>query len=541
MGLREWLRAGEPLQNAFLAGSLGAVLAWAGAPGTDFPAHAFQLWLFVHHGFELWNDAWYAGRYTFVGYSLIYYPLAALVGIRTLAVASVALAAWAFSALVDDRFGVRSRSSGRLFALAAASSLLTGAFPYGLGFACALTSLVGLARGRVAVFALLSALAYAASPLAFAFECVALLATLCSARRRPFRRALAPALVIAAIGVAALILVRLFPDPGRYPYQLSELIAALCFCGAGAALSWRAAEARTLRFFYLIYGALCLLSFAVPSDLGGNVVRLRFVALPLAVLTVALRRWRPLPLALGVVALALLWNVSPLAYSAARSGSDPSAHASYWQPAITFLQQRLSPGARVEVVATADHWEALYLPEAGIPLARGWFRQDDFPLNTVLYAPLTAARYLSWLRQLAVGYVVLTDAALDYSAEGEAALLRSGVARLPVVLRNPELVIYAVPAPGALISGPGHPRVLSAGPENIVVRLSRPGGYRISLHDSPYLIPSSGCTRRLPDGLTELEAPRAGRVTIAFSVSLARLLDVFAGRTRICAPRPETS
>jgi hypothetical protein len=45
-------------------------------------AHVFQLHLYLQHGFALWTNYWYAGRYTFVGYSLVYYPLAALVGIR---------------------------------------------------------------------------------------------------------------------------------------------------------------------------------------------------------------------------------------------------------------------------------------------------------------------------------------------------------------------------------------------------------------------------------------------------------------------------
>jgi len=55
------------------------------------------------------------------------------------------------------------------------------------------------------------------------------------------------------------------------------------------------------------------MSFAVPSGLGDNVLRLRFLALPLALVVVSLRRWRPWPVALAAVALAGIWNVSPLA------------------------------------------------------------------------------------------------------------------------------------------------------------------------------------------------------------------------------------
>src|SRR5439155_20605975 len=70
-----------------LAGAgIAAALVWLGPPGNDLAAHVFQRDLFVEHGYALWNNFWYAGRYSFVTYSLAYYPLAALIGIRLLAV-----------------------------------------------------------------------------------------------------------------------------------------------------------------------------------------------------------------------------------------------------------------------------------------------------------------------------------------------------------------------------------------------------------------------------------------------------------------------
>ena len=45
---------------------------------------------------------------------------------------------------------------------------------------------------------------------------------------------------------------------------------------------------------------------------------------------------------------------------------------------------------------------ARYLPAAGIPIARGWFRQDDFPRNGVLYSNLDRDGYLTWLHALGV-------------------------------------------------------------------------------------------------------------------------------------------
>ena len=49
--------------------------------------------------------------------------------------------------------------------------------------------------------------------------------------------------------------------------------------------------------------------------LGENVARLRYAAIPIAILTLSLRRWRPLPVALAAMALAVSWNLTPLAAS----------------------------------------------------------------------------------------------------------------------------------------------------------------------------------------------------------------------------------
>ena len=81
----------EATLSAAGAGALAAVLIWLGPPGSDLAAHAYQRTLFLDHGFTLWNNFWYAGRYSFVTYSVLYYPLAALFGIRLLAVATVAI------------------------------------------------------------------------------------------------------------------------------------------------------------------------------------------------------------------------------------------------------------------------------------------------------------------------------------------------------------------------------------------------------------------------------------------------------------------
>jgi hypothetical protein len=221
--------------------------------------------------------------------------------------------------------------------------------------------------------------------------------------------------------------------------------------------------------------------------------------------------------------------VPPLASSFVAGVRTPASDASYWHPAVAFLHAHGSPSYRVEAVDTVGHWPALHLARAGIPLARGWFRQDDFPQNAVLYRPLTPAPYLAWLRTMAVRYVVLADASVDYTAHDEAALLRSGRAGLPVVLRAAHLTIFAVPRPRAIVTGPGPARVASLSQNGALLDVARAGTYRVAIRYTPYWSVSSGCVRRASDGMTRLTAPRAGRVGLAFSWTPERALDVIAG------------
>src|SRR5207249_9226956 len=125
----------EALLAAATAASLAAVLLWAGPPGNDLAAHLYQRALFLKHGFVLWNNFWYAGRYSFVTYSLLYYPLAAFVGIKLLALLSVTAAALAFAVVIGRAWGPAARWSSRAFAVLWAATVLSAEFPFALGAA----------------------------------------------------------------------------------------------------------------------------------------------------------------------------------------------------------------------------------------------------------------------------------------------------------------------------------------------------------------------------------------------------------------------
>jgi hypothetical protein len=113
-----WLRPRADLfVPAAAAGLLAALLVWLGPPGTDLAAHVYQRTLFIEHGFVLWNNFWYGGRYSFVNYSVLYYPLAAAIGIKLLAVLTVAVAVVGFAEVVRHEWESHSRWAIRVFAL----------------------------------------------------------------------------------------------------------------------------------------------------------------------------------------------------------------------------------------------------------------------------------------------------------------------------------------------------------------------------------------------------------------------------------------
>ena len=81
-------------------------LIWS-PPSADLAAQTFRTELFEAHGFEVWSNAWYGG-FHLPGYSLLFPPLASLLGIRLVGAISVVVAAGLFAALVRPHYGDRA-------------------------------------------------------------------------------------------------------------------------------------------------------------------------------------------------------------------------------------------------------------------------------------------------------------------------------------------------------------------------------------------------------------------------------------------------
>ncbi len=518
--VREWTA------SAAVAALLAGVLIWLGPSGVDFAAHSYQRTFLLQHGFAIWNNFWYAGRYSFVTYSFIYYPLAALLGIKLLAVVSIGVAALAFALVVWREWGPSARFSSRTFAVLWPGVVLSAAFPFALGAMFALLALVALQMSRRRLFALLLFLTLLASPLALLLLVLVLAGC---ALDRPPRRATV-AVIAAAVGLE-LVLRRLFPEQGQFPFSVADLIPGALFGSLGLALTVRVPAARRLFGLFAMLLAATIVAFLVPSDLGANVERLKFMAIPLALLAVTVTR-RRVVLATALVAVAGFWNISALAHTARAAGADPAHSAAYWRPTLAFLRANLSPSFRVEAVDTIEHWPAAYLPDAGIPIVRGWYRQNDFPQNELLYDRTLAARaYQSWLRGLGVRYVVLTDAPPDYSSRAEAALIRSGRSGLVEVFRSVHVDVYEVPHARPIVTGAGDATVLWLEPTRLVLSVTKPGRYRVKVRWSPYWRTTDGCVWHGADGTLRFQAAHAGLVGLSVAVNVSRGLEALTGLT----------
>jgi hypothetical protein len=278
-------------------------------------------------------------------------------------------------------------------------------------------------------------------------------------------------------------------------------------------------------------------AFLVRSPIGENATRLRGIVFALVLLAAVLARFRPVWLAVPALALALAYTLVPyVAVIRYRTDSRPATEA-YWAPALDFLRANLGPNHRVEVVPTADHWEAYWVPKEGFGLARGWYRQLDIAQNPLFYEePLRAGEYREWLRDMGVRYVLLPDVQLGrYGEEREGDLLRSGRSGLPLVFTTDDWRMYELPGADPILTGPGEGSVSVHEHDRIAGTLSAAGVYRLAVRHTPYWRVEQGrlCLERAADGMTTLRVQAAGPFALEIDDSLGAV--VAAARDRAAA------
>jgi hypothetical protein len=480
-----------------IAAAVAIAYLVAAPVSADLGAQAYRAWLFGHAGFALWDNAWYGGH-PLPGYSLLFPPLGALLGVRIVGALSVVAAAALFAALVRPVFPARRAALGAAwFAAGIGVQLLTGRMAFLLGVAVGLGALLAVQRGRRATGVGLAVATTLASPVAGAF-----LALAGVARWRRAGLALAAGAVVPGLALAVL-----FPEGGAEPFVAGAFWPAFVALSGLALLLGR--EQPALRNGAALAAALCLVAFAVANPLGGNASRLGalFAGPLLACVPLAGTRRAVALAALPVLAY---WQLMPPVRDAVVSTGDPATRASYYAPVLA----RLPAGSgRVEVPFTRSHWDARWMAER-VPLARGWQRQLDRDRNALFYeGALTAARYRAWLRENAVAWVALPDAALDASAQREAALLRAGVGGLREVWRSRHWRLYRVAHPTPIGTRTLGTDAFTVGGSGVV-----------RVRWSPYwsVVAGAGCVRRAPGGdwtLVTTDGPRGVRIAQRFSLA----------------------
>jgi hypothetical protein len=505
-------RRRELLLGAGLTALFAALVLLVGPAPGDAPVHLYRTFL-VRDNTLIWDNFWYAGTYPLASYSLLYYLPAALVGNLPLVFAAAVVSTVLFSSLAIREWGRAALWPSRIFGVLAAAPMFTGLYAYSLGFTAMLGALKALQVRRRKLALLLALLTVGFSPLAFVFLCL-IVAAYAIAHRPVARRHLwfGGGLAVAA-GIEGLALV-LFPtNAGVYPFHWIDFVGVLGVTVLGVLVARRARGAAQLTAFFALWGLGSVLVYIVPSPLGDNWTRLSAFVFPVMLLTASLADFRPRRLVLLALGAALAYNVVPYILLVPSRLDNNTQQASFWQPAIHFLQRHEQPGYRVEVVPTAEHWEADWIPHAGFPLARGWYRQLDEVDNPILYSKhLDASDYRQWLRSAAVRYVLLsTTAPLDWDGgPREARIVRSAGSGLKLVFRSKNWTIYELPHATPLLTGPADPVVTSFGHTVIRGRVFAAGRYMLRAHYTPYWhLKGAGCVAHGPGKMTILELPRA--------------------------------
>ncbi len=515
---QRWARLAPVLTAAVLA----AAYVIVSPPSRDLAAHLFRAHLFSVQGFGLWNNDWYGGHHI-LGYSVLFPAVSALLTPQLAAALAATGSAALFEPLARRHFGTRAWLGALAFGAATAINLYTGRLALAFGALPALGAIVALDRELPLAAAGLALLSALCSPVAALFVALAAAGHALAAvltHRRP-----APALPGAVTAVAALApvlaLAVAFPEGGTEPFDLGTLLPVLAIC-AVALLATRG-EPAALRIGIALYALAALAVYVIPSPIGSNIARLgTLLAAPLA----ALLWWHRRPVLLALCALPVLyvgWQ-APVSDVAALA-RDPSTSAAYYQPLLHFLLAQ--PGGRrhafrIEIPFTDSHWEA-YRVAPDIPLARGWERQLDRADNPLFYdGGLTAATYDRWLHDHAIRFVALPDAALDASAQREAALVRAGQPYLRLVMRSAHWRVYAVAHPTPIAQGAAVLRAM--GSDWMALEATRPGTVTLHVRFTPYweLTQGRGCVA--PDGdATRLTLRRAGPVRLAIRFAPERI------------------
>ncbi|MDA8197226.1 MAG: hypothetical protein M0019_08505 [Actinomycetota bacterium] len=526
--------------------------------GNDTAAHLHLVeFLRSTKSLTAYDPWWYFGKVEFVGYSLAYYPLAALTNVyippiialsSTAALITKAVTKRALSAVDGGSTKiVETKLIGFVVICSVnlAGLMLTGAYPFLTSlpfFVLASLTLISKKNNWIAYSSLIV--------IGALFSIIAtlwvgtLLVTIGTLEKG---KTLRDRILYIAYGLSPLALVAIFEilstrnlfPKGSYPFYFTDLLELSVFLILIAITSLRISWPSPA-LAAALYLAGSIVNFVlVRSSLGGNIARIGEFA-PLITASIAiiyqtskgpsqvakakspalleenfrLSRFRSRQIGSLLVVMAIgsaLWygqfTIDPLV--------DPSAHyledAGNWAQLASVVHKDYGD-QRIEYVDTTLHEGAYFLPKYGVAIARGWFRQSDQPDNSLFYTSNTTFKksYKSWLCDYEIAAVVLPPGPYDYSSVDEASLVKGGLSFLKIQDVVGKFRIYTVEGCKDSIKVEVH-----ASNIQIVSRYSKVDGI-IPIHFAKQLQPLNGLSLREVGGLASISGSNSDRVTIHF-------------------------
>ena len=482
----------------------------------DFASGDFRARLF-RDGSLVWNNAWFAGH-PLPGFGLIPPMLGAWLGVVPLGVVSALLATWCLTLVVERCVELRPTLADPtvtviLLALGCSLNLWSGRLTFGPSIAFGAGCVLALQRRRNVVAVMCAIGCGLSSPVGAVSLAIVLAGCWCA---RAFGR-WTVAIVASAALVPISILGFTFPEGGWYPFTGRGILllgAALLIVG------WLGRRERVILWTVLAYAAAAAFAFLVRTPLGGNIVRLGWLAAgPTA--AIGLRRHRRLLVAL-VAALSLVWGWSYA--KMAFHSTDATATERFYDPLAAYVKAVPGGVQRVEVVPTETFRQADELA-LEIHLARGWDTQLDRKYNPQLYdQTMTDATFHQWLDNNAIGLVALPLGRLQHAAHRETTLIRNRPGYLQLAWTNANWEVFRV-VHGQPLATNGA-TVQRVEPESLTIDATLPGSTTIKFHYSKlYRVTSGdGCLTEAPGGWIDLHVTRPGRITMRISLTASTLL-----------------
>ena len=477
----------------------------------DFASGDFRARLF-RRGAYIWDNHWFGGH-TLPGYGIVSPMLGRPLGVVPLAIVSLIVASWAFGSIVAHCKRTRPTLpsptlAAMLFSVGCGLSLWGGRLTFGPAVAFGTLCVFFLQRRRAAWSVVAALMCGMSSPVgAVSLAIIVLACWLAEAF---------PRRVLVAVGVAAVVPATLvdlaFPEGGWYPFTAGSF---LMLSSVLAVIGWFGRRIMVVRMVAIVYALVAIGAFVIRSPLGGNVVRMAWLAAaPAAVLTVTRFRRTLLPM---FVIFTVIWGWSyvRLGFVAADATTQPK----YYDSLAAFVKAEPGGVQRVEVVATESYRQADELA-LKISIARGWETQLDRQLNPEFYNGLTAETYHHWLQRNGVNLVALPTSGLQPQSQDERAVIEAGPSYLRQVWSSPQWRVYRVidstslADNGATVTAVGAESLTIYAPQVGVtnVRFRYTKWYRIAIGDA--------CVTRSTDGWLQLHVYRPGTIVAKVSFTL---------------------